>query len=487
MLTLLDILPNLNNPLTNDPLPHNSATTFFNQFTNFLENNKNSLLHVFAQQYSVLTCLTEISISLASDLPHKAPFPAILHSIIHESPKTITSPYESDPIPFHPNDLDLSPQFFDTLTTTSNVLALIHGPFVLHYYDSHIIITWHSPTTPKVHQSNLNIASLTTVLYTVLHHLHKIPYYKGTTPLTKDSLFDISLDIMQSLNFDTSVTQLLPHLYAPSGPITSNIYRHIQSFISSSNIIACSYKKIITSCFPEWFTPLIPLNATRNLSLTHHNEFPLCKQDNPPSTWVNYYTLTMDITPYHAALQRITSHIHLPNITGSRKLSLIQNFLVTCPPHIYLAILQYTLVGSSIPCSPASLLDPHLKANQPLIFYHPRFGLFNDPDTASAVQISIMTIHTDHNDVPSILTRNQTIHCSHYNVHLTHAFHLYDDFEKYDQSQPIPYISHLGSSYNSLYHYKFIPRHAYPTRHLTFWPLAKIIPSVHPSSTPHFN
>jgi hypothetical protein len=466
-------MPSILDSLTNFCTPefaatHNvtSSNTLFKLISSSITNAPHEKISTLMRQTSTLDCLTEISISLAFDAPHQAPFPAIIQSIHNEIPPLIRSPQHPDLSTLAISSPSLSSAFFDSLKPLNNVINQITGPLVLHQYDTNLIVSWHSPLTPEIYQANLPLTSVILTSFIIHHHLGLTPTFNCTGILTKENICDLSYDILRILHLDPSVFTLLPHIHSSSGLIHSDAFTHIRSYVNSTNIIACTLKTIVSMCFPHWYLQQIPLCASRRINLTHHLEFQSSTIYDAPFMHINCFTLTMDITPFHAALQRISSRLVPESDTLPPKLRKTQLFLQQCPPHIYLTILQHTLAYSEIPCMPVYNRNFHPIPRWPIIYYHPRFGNFRNPDSSASLNINLIILHTDDEQTPSIVSPNQAIHSQHCDPRIVHAHHAARFFKACPKEKYSEIFNHFKTAFGPLYKHTFLPTHSNELTHL---------------------
>jgi hypothetical protein len=178
----------------------------------------------------------------------------------------------------------------------------------------------------------------------------------------------------------------------------------------------------------------------------------------------------MDISPSHAATQRISQDHSFEFTPSLVNLKGINQFLRTAPTHIYLAILQYTLTDHRIPCMPTTDTCLPPPPQWPIIYYLPQYGLSSNPDSSSKLSIILITVHTMDRDVPSAVTPLQAIHSRHADAIILHAYHLPSQLKVLT-----PYSYHqvghrIQSVYTTQFEYKFLRPHNHHFTHDVYWP-----------------
>jgi len=470
MLTLQHILSEFNSLRQRLTIPNRRRTSLFNLLQPFMTANPDDTNRTLHAQPTVLDCLTEISISLSSESPHRAPFISLLHSVPRPPCPTILSPCLQDTIFVQTPIPGLIPASLDAPTTPSTMLSCITGPLVLHHFNDSIVVTWHSPHNPEIHQSNLDLRSLIVVIYILFHHLEEQPSFNGVPPLKNIDLENLSHDIFRLLNIDTTVFQLMPHIQITPGLITNNDLASHQSIITSTNDIACMFKLLTDMSIPTWYRKHIPTCSSRQTTLTHHLEFTADSEDPELPVYFNCYELTMDITPSHAATQRISQDHSFEFPVHHHYLKGINTFLRNAPTHIYLAILQHTLAGHEIPCmsSTDNCLPP--SPHWPIIYFLPQYGSFSDPDNSSKLSIIIVTAHSRDPLTPAAVTPLQAIHLRHSDAIILHAFHLQPHIRSLQSNQCYSICHRIQSAYQTTLEYKFAPAHSTYSYHNVYWP-----------------
>jgi hypothetical protein len=355
----------------------------------------------------------------------------------------------------------------------------ITGPLVIHYIPPDLIITWHSPHSPEVYQSNLPLVSVIFTLFMIHHHLGTKPQFNATFPLTSNDLNDLSHDFLSMLHIDPSVTQHLPHIpIFYTGTLKTDIGT-IDSIISSNNAISCSLNMLLSKCFPTWYTPQIPLSHHRKVSITHHAERTLHKTNGQYPVSLSCYSIDIDITPCHAATQRISTPT-LSNSLPTRSSShAIQKFLMTCPLHIYTAVLQHVLSSTKIDCEPPVNLNKILKPRRPQMYFLPRFGFYTNPDSSGLLTIHLILIHSHDMNLPSILSPGDSIHLRHSDPIFTHMHHFNESLKPLTWPEPTRVHSIIEQPFGKIYHYKFAPKHADIIAHDIYWPFDSPIADQH--------
>jgi hypothetical protein len=470
MLTLQDILLNYFHYNFEQVKSNRRRTLLFSHLQPYMVANPDETTRILHAQQPVLDCLTEISISLSSESPHRASFLSLLHSVSSNPHPPILTPCPQDLISVRTPIPGLIPASFDEPLTSTNVISTITGPLVLHHFDTSVVITWHSPHNPEVHQSNLDLRSLIVVTYILFHHLEETPKFNGTPPLKNKDLENLSHDLFRLINIDKSVFQLLPHIHITPGLTTNSEQVCFQSLITSTNDIACMFRTLVDMSLPTWYRDLIPICSNRTTKLKHHLNLTAESKDPEIPVFFNCYELTMDITPSHAALQRISLdhsfefHAFNPHLTG------INQFLRKAPTHIYLAILQYTLTGFRIPCMSTSdnCLPP--PPQWLIIYYLPQYGLSSSPDESPSLSIIIITVHTTDHDSPSAVTPLQAIHSRHVDAIILHAFHLQPQLQTLIPHSYYDVCHRIQSAYTTQFEYKFVRPHDHYLHHEVYWP-----------------
>lgn len=470
MLTLQDILSNFNSLRQRLTKSNRHRPFLFNTLQPYLIANPDDVNKTFYAQHTVLDCLIEISISLSSESPHRASFITLLHSVPSQPSQPILTPCSQDLVSVHTPIPGLIPASFDEPTFPSNVLSCIIGPLVLHQSNDSIIVTWHSPNTPEIYQSNLDLRSFIVVIYILFHHLEEQPTFNGVPPLTNIDLENLSHDLFHLLNIDKSVFQLMPHIHITPGLITNDEQVYTQSLLTSTNDIACMFRTLVDMSLPPWYHNQIPLCSNRTTRLTHHLELTANTKDPESPVFFNCYELTMDITPSHAATQRISQDHSFEFSRFNPELRDINKFLRNAPTHIYLAILQYTLAGQSIPCMPTkdTCLPP--PPQWPLMYYLPQYGLSSNPDNSSKLSILVVTAHTIDRHSPSAVTPLQAIHTRHTDAIIVHAFHLPHHLDNLLPTESYTLCNRIQSVFKTVLQFKFVSIHDHYHHHDVYWP-----------------
>lgn len=481
MTTLINLFSNYFSNQFRTTITRKSNESLYDSIRPSITPDYNTLTKMFLNQKPTLACLSEISVLLASHAPHTASFYPLLHRITQHSHPPIRSPTQTDPY-----DESLpSPSYLAPPSPTQKrlipQLTHITGPLVLTLFGSSLIVTWHSPKTPQVYQSNIPLASLILISFMIHDHLNDPPSFSGTPPLTTSDIKDLTYDILHILNVDPIIFPLLPHIQSSSHFDDSLPLSMVDSSANLLNVVQCSYRTLLTMIFPPWYITQIPLHSSRNVSIKHHSEYHILPDMMPRPASFSTMTLTMDITPCYAAQQRLKALPPHDRFMSRHSLHRIQTFLSKCPLHIWMTILQNVFSFTQIECMPHFEIPPTLSSHTPIIYYHPRFGFYNDPDSSGNLTIDMMIFHVLEETAPPISQTGQAIHFIHREAIIYHAYHVKDQFAGLPPSVNLDIRSNIEASFGTSYHHRFIPPHSAPASHDIYWPFSQPVAAVHNS------
>lgn len=449
--------------------------TLYDLTVTLANNNFQHLITLLKTQQHTLSCLTEISITIANAQPHSAPVPKIINSILNTPPAPVFYPqqYDDDLLPTPSPGLSATPATLNVPPTP--FVTHITGPLVLHYIAPDLIVTWHSPNSPEVYQINLPFVSVLFTSFLIHNHLHIRPQFNALHPLSHHDLLTLSHDLLSILYIDPSVLPHLPHIPVTfTGPYNDSL-NTIDASITSHNTLACSLKSLVQHCFPTWYMTQIPLNSFRKITITHHSERFINKPNGHFPVSISCYTVNLDITPCSAALQRISQNNSTNTLPSYSATHAIQRFLKSCPLHVYTTILHNVLTTIPIKCIPPLNSKTILKPRHPLIYYHPRFALYPGPDSSGSLSIHVILVHSHDIDLPSILSPGDTLHLSHRDAKISHMYHINEIFVPLSWPERLRIHAIIEEPFGNIYRHKFVTEHSAPTNHQPYWPFPRPI------------